>query len=134
MTDQIADIKANCDLAIEGRDVKIIELEEKISVLLSCKSCPENKGGWICAKEYENKCLAQKIQYIKELEEENAELKEKYDKVDIIGYDALKNLTKAENIIRELLFHLTNDTFYVTFETRGQSVERARQFLWGIKK
>ena len=27
LTDKIADIKANCDLAIEGRDVKIIELE-----------------------------------------------------------------------------------------------------------
>lgn len=50
------------------------ELQEKISVLLSCKNCPENKGGWICAKEYENKCLAQKIIYIKELKEENCEL------------------------------------------------------------
>ena len=53
------------------------ELEEKISVLLSCKNCSENKGGWICAKEYENKCLAQKIEFIKELEKENTELKEK---------------------------------------------------------
>ena len=30
LTDQIADIKANCDLAIEGRDIKIKELEEQI--------------------------------------------------------------------------------------------------------
>ena len=51
------------------------ELEEKIRVLLSCKNCPENKGGYICQKEYENKCLAQKIEYIKELQQENAELK-----------------------------------------------------------
>ena len=29
LTDKIADIKANCDLAIEGRDIKIKELEEK---------------------------------------------------------------------------------------------------------
>ena len=50
------------------------ELKEKISILLSCKNCPENKGGWICTKEYENKCLAQKIEFIKELEKENAEL------------------------------------------------------------
>lgn len=57
----------------EGRK----ELEEKISVLLSCKNCPENKGGWICVKEYENKCLAQKIEFIQELKKENAELKEK---------------------------------------------------------
>ena len=32
LTDQIADIKANCDLAIEGRDVKIKELELKLTV------------------------------------------------------------------------------------------------------
>ena len=50
------------------------ELKEKISVLLSCKNCPENKGGWVCVKEYENKCLTQKIEYIKELKEENCEL------------------------------------------------------------
>jgi len=31
---------------------RIYELEEKISVLLSCKNCPENKGGYICAKTY----------------------------------------------------------------------------------
>lgn len=30
LTDQIADIKANCDLAIEGRDVKIAELEQAL--------------------------------------------------------------------------------------------------------
>lgn len=43
------------------------ELENKISILLSCKNCPENKGGYICEKEYEGKCLSQKTQYIKEL-------------------------------------------------------------------
>ena len=64
------------------------KLQEKISVLLSCKNCPENKGGWICLKEYENKCLSQKIVYIKELKEEiaelekeNAELKEQIEKM-----------------------------------------------------
>ena len=29
---QIADIKANCDLAIEGRDIKIKELEQELTV------------------------------------------------------------------------------------------------------
>ena len=66
-----------------------------------------------------------------ELEYENTKLKEKYNRVDLIGYDALKNLTEAKERIRALLFHLTNDTFYVTFETREQSVEKARQFLIG---
>ena len=56
---------------------RIADLEEKISILLSCKNCSENKGGFICAKEYEGKCLAQKIEYIKELQKENAELKTK---------------------------------------------------------
>ena len=64
-------------------------------------------------------------------EKDIAELKEKYNRVDVIGYDALKNLTEAKEIIRALLFHLTNDTFYVTFETQEQSVEKARQFLRG---
>ena len=50
------------------------ELQEKSSILLSCKNCPENKGGWICAKEYENKCLPQKIVYIKELKKEKRKL------------------------------------------------------------
>ena len=59
---------------------RIAELEEKISVLLSCKNCPENKGGFICQKEYEDKCLAQKIQFIKELQQGNAELKKTYRK------------------------------------------------------
>ena len=51
------------------------ELEKEISVLLSCKTCSENKGGYICAKEYNNKCLAQKIEYIKELEEQIEKMK-----------------------------------------------------------
>ena len=37
LTDQIADIKANCDLAIEGRDVKIMELEKENAELKGLK-------------------------------------------------------------------------------------------------
>lgn len=66
-----------CVVGLKYNNKQIAELEEKISFLLSCKNCPENKGGWVCAKEYEDKCLAQKIQYVKELKKENAELKEK---------------------------------------------------------
>ena len=64
-----------CVVGLEYNNKQIAELEEKISVLLSCKNCSENKGGLICAKEYENKCLAQKIEFIQELKKENAELK-----------------------------------------------------------
>ena len=76
------DFKASKEGYLAGakpREKRIAELEEKISILLSCKNCPENKGGYICEKEYEDKCLAQKIQYIKELKEENAELKKQVE-------------------------------------------------------
>lgn len=79
------------------------ELEEKISVLLSCKNCPENKDGLICQKEYENKCLAQKIQYIKELKEENAELKAQIEKkMEEIRTDNTETLKNALKRIAEL--------------------------------
>lgn len=104
----------------EPREKRIAELEKEISVLLSCKNCPENKGGLICAKEYNDKCLAQKIQYIKELKEENAELKTDYEVLSCsVGdfgelQDKLEeeqrknnelsdNLTKAKEIIKDLL-------------------------------
>lgn len=82
------------------------ELEEKISFLLSCKNCPENKGGWVCAKEYEDKCLAQKIQYVKELKKENAELK--------------KKLTKAKEIIKKFSEFVNDEV---------ELCEKAEQFL-----
>lgn len=76
----------NCFEELEKENA---DLEEKISVLLSCKNCPENKGGFICQKEYENKCLAQKIQYIKELQEENAELKKRIKTLTIHDANAV---------------------------------------------
>ena len=96
----------DCGLLKEKR---IAELEEKISVLLSCKNCPENKDGLICQKEYENKCLAQKIQFIKELQQENAELKgqvetsyEIYNDNLDYSYHIEEQLTKAKKVIEEL--------------------------------
>ena len=80
------------------------KLQEKISVLLSCTNCPENKGGWICAKEYENKCLTQKIEFIKELEEEKCEL------LGIIqGKDKVIQELKKENA--ELTCQMKRNTF-----------------------
>lgn len=87
-----------------ARKKRIAELERKISVLLSCQNCPDNKGGLLCQKEYEDKCLAQKIQYIKELLEENAELKEKlnFSTQYYRGEKAREQLTKAKEIILKL--------------------------------
>lgn len=94
-----ADLKQSLDWANEREreDVKrITELEEKISILLSCKNCPENKGGYICEKEYEGKCLSQKTQYIKELQEENAELKDKLSNLASVAGVRLANWQKYE--------------------------------------
>ena len=110
------------------------ELKEKISVLLSCKNCPENKGGWICAKEYENKCLAQKIVFIQELKKENAKLKKELkisqgclqDQKNI-SFNANCSLHKAKELIEELSSSLS-----VVGECDDEECEllnRAEQFL-----
>lgn len=39
LENKIADIKANCDLAIEGRDIKIKELEQQIEKMKNCNNC-----------------------------------------------------------------------------------------------
>ena len=82
----------------EIAEKRIVELEQKISVLLSCKKCPENKGGYICQKEYENKCLAQKIEFIKELQKENTKLKTDYEVLScsVGNFDELQNKLEEE--------------------------------------
>ena len=108
------------------------ELKEKISFLLSCKNCPENKRGWICAKEYEDKCLAQKIEFIKELEKENAELQEQCSILADSNVcsstcsETKKQLTKAKKIIRNCL-NLWNNV--MTEETIRAFIKEAEQFL-----
>lgn len=86
-------------------------MKKRISVLLSCKNCPENKGGCICQKEYEDKCLAQKIQYIKELKEENAEAKNLIEELDSslsvvgeCGEEECELINKAQKFINKPIF------------------------------
>ncbi len=99
--------KGTGKIETEIKEKHIEELEEKISVLLSCKDCPENKGGLICQKEYENKCLAQKIQFIKELQQENAELRTKTAALENANRAMVKELddmtsgvSVLENVVR----------------------------------
>ena len=75
VTDTGQVLKMNKEVEVIQRPT-YAELEREISILLSCNSCPDNKGGLLCQKEYEDKCLAQKIQYIKELKEENRQHKQ----------------------------------------------------------
>ena len=129
----------------EPREKRIEELEEKISVLLSCKNCPENKGGLLCQKEYENKCLAQKIQFIKELQEENAELKADYEVLSCsVGdfgelQDKLEeeqrknnglsdNLTKAKELLKDFV------TLDKDCDWNLQLAYDAEQFLSEVEK
>lgn len=114
------------------------ELKEKISILLSCKNCPENKGGWVCVKEYENKCLTQKIEYIKELKEEKCELLGIIQGKDKVIQELKKELNsmmvsknqqfiKAKELIEELSSSLS-----VVGECEEEECEllnRAEQFL-----
>ena len=75
LENKIADIKANCDLAIEGRDVKIKELKQQIEKMKCCWNCKygENKEGKepcsSCNKNWGNKRLFKKITDKWELEE-----------------------------------------------------------------
>ena len=123
-----------CVVGLEYNNKQIAELEEKISVLLSCKNCSENKGGWICAKEYENKCLAQKIVFIQELKKENAKLKKElkisqrcWQDQKNISFNANCSLHKAKELIEELSSSLS-----VVGECDDEECEllnRAEQFL-----
>lgn len=136
--------KEKCELLgiIQGKD-KVIqelkkenaELEEKISVLLSCKNCPENKGGWVCVKEYENKCLSQKIMYIKELKKENAELKDKLKILIAVGNTCTKGLNKQLTKAKELLAKWVE-----LFSPKGGNIPptpiqvETEQFISGVEK
>ena len=126
------------------------ELKEKISVLLSCKNCSENKGGWICVKEYENKCLAQKIEYIKELKKENAELKGIKDIATLIraNNDTVITLMQLNNMLvsknqqltkaKELIKKLVNEFYYLcelyNFATDYECLSEAEQFISEVEE
>lgn len=115
---------------IEALLAENAELKEKISVLLSCKNCPENKGGYICQKEYEDKCLSQKIQYIKELQEENEELKEDKSAYILLNRKYVKTkreLNKAKSIIKELLKKTYGEGWNYSLDAKV----RAENFLKG---
>ena len=134
----------DCTESLTDARIKIKELEEKISILLSCKNCPDNKGGYICQKEYEDKCLAQKIQYIKELQEENADFKEKRDYYKDMADTANKvyndnldyswylegQLTEAKKIIGNL-YAICKDNHY---PNTSVLMEQAEQFLAKLEK
>lgn len=48
LENKIADIKANCDLAIEGRDIKIMELEQQIEKMKRHCNCKHRDSEGYC--------------------------------------------------------------------------------------
>ena len=115
------------------KDKYIADLEQKISVLLSCKNCPENKGGFICQKEYEDKCLAQKIQYIKELKEEIENLKKTYCKQRNKRIDDLQKENAELKQENKVLAQNLEDTEILnkTYEKRFSKLEKENAELKG---
>lgn len=139
LEEENAKLKAYNEKLLNGdieKHNKIVEFEKKISVLLSCKNCSENKGGYICQKEYEDKCLAQKIQYIKELQEENKKWKDEWqEQVQKENNESYARtlqtiqLNKAKEIIKRLMDIINHDL--KCFDTMaGLDIkQKAEQFL-----
>ena len=124
LTDQIADIKANCDLAIEGRDIKIKELELELTVEKDQHQ-----------EEIELHLHAE--DYIKSLEKENAGLKERLELLNLNANIAVRDLndllTKAKEIIRTFL-NLPMPNNEEVFADVGMFLTKAEQFLKEIEK
>ena len=115
---KIADIKANCDLAIEGRDVKIKELEKHNGELIALIHAE---------RERQEKCDDVHLRKIAELEKENAELKLKLEHrncVDCSNHHSNIKLFKAKEIIKGLLSCCRNYP-----QENAEKMEQAEQFL-----
>lgn len=134
LENKIADIKANCDLAIEGRDIKIKELE---------KACEETQ-----------ELLDKQIEATYKLDKENAELKHNKKTVvhlaDCLEEKMKERIEELETRCTELF--LQNNEFAERFEKsiaiikellsccrnypqeNAEKVEQARQFIKEIEK
>ena len=102
LENKIADIKANCDLAIEGRDIKIMELEKENTEL------KEELAKW------------------------KDEWQEQVQKAIDEGYARTQQtiqLTKAKEIIMNLRNIITNDITIIDTEEKGLFFKQAVEFL-----
>ena len=112
--EQIAELKAECDLAIEGRDVKIIELETRCNELFlqTCEQAEKIKE----LKDYRLTTVAKQqtdmSKYALNLEHK------------LSWYD--DQLTKAKGIIDEFVFLLTHPRTALDTKT---VMQKAEQFL-----
>ena len=117
LENKIADIKANCDLAIEGRDIKIKELEKENAEL---------------KEEIDKKQHLADVRLEQELETyQKLHIKSK-EKLDTeIALDEVKDqLTKAKDLIEDMYDKIpaSHSDYY------KDVMERATQFLKEIEK
>lgn len=115
LENKIADIKANCDLAIEGRDVKVMELEKENKLL--GKRC--------------NQLLADKGKLTDELDKWKTEWNEQVVKANEEGFERTKQtiqLSKAKELLKNLLSAYIS--YADSFDDRdNEIVADAEQFL-----
>ena len=137
LENKIADIKANCDLAIEGRDIKIKELEQHNGELIALIHAE---------RERQEKCDDVHLRKIAELEKENAELKGLKDVAILIRANndtvvtlmqlnnklvsKIQQLTKAKEILRSLYFIIQSRIDYKNNIEIADEMWRAEQFLF----
>ena len=117
LTDQIADIKANCDLAIEGRDIKIMELEQENNKLLDVINNQDVKIADLekmLSEQYPD--LKQSLGWANKRENENVE-----------------RLKQAKEIIRTFL-NMPMPNNEEVFADVGMFLTKAEQFLKEIKE
>ena len=135
LTDKIADIKANCDLAIEGRDVKIVELEQKLEQ--AEKDLADYQFNYPTIKELseENNKLLDVInnQDVKiiNLEKKNKWYSEQIcfkECAEVWGENAKmqEQLEQAKEIIKDFIAWFTDQTESTNWKP---IVEQAEQFL-----
>lgn len=128
LENKIADIKANCDLAIEGRDVKVMELEKENKILTQNLEDTEiiNKTlGERC-----NQLLADKGKLTDELDKWKAEWNDQVIKANEEGFARTlqtMQLTKAKKILQKVITDFHNmDCVSVHID---KTIAEAEQFL-----
>ena len=143
--EKIADIKANCDYILEGKDLEIKTLGERCNQLLKDKGKLTDKVSnqaeslriTMLEEEKKNRRIA-------ELEQENTELKNRdcwksceyaNPKAELIGQHIkdIQNLTKAKEIIRTFL-NMPMPNNEEVFADVGAFLTKAEQFLKEIEK
>ena len=128
LENKIADIKANCDLAIEGRDVKIMELEQKLEQ--TEKDLADYQFNYPSIKELEKE-NSKLLDVINNQDVKIADLEKQIEQIEKVSDYNADQLTKAKEFLQR--FIETSNPIY--FEEDRQKVKtQAEQFLKEIEK